>query len=199
MAQPAFDFLKNSSRIEQNSAVFLLIGIENGRNFVRALNNRAQPVKITLYLGQLNDALTGLTATSEQSIHIGAFDKSSTIYLNAFAPDSSWITGWAVDSETNDQALGLVTRDAEPFYRRPPRYPEDCIKENTETERVIVEFTISMTGLTQDIRIKDVTHGCSALAAHNAVRNWVYSAKLVDGHAKSRPGVITMLTFVLED
>ncbi len=197
--QPSFDFLRNNTRIEQENAVFLLIGAEGGRNFVRALNNRAQPVKITLELGELNNAQTGLTTTSEQNIRVPAFEKSDTIYLSELTPDPAWITGWSVESESNDRPLALVTRDAEPFHRAPPRFPDDCMDENIEREAIVVEFGISAIGATQDIRIKNVTHGCFALAAHNAVRKWVYSAKLVAGRAEPRPGVITQLTFVLED
>ncbi|MBB5519538.1 energy transducer TonB [Amphiplicatus metriothermophilus] len=87
--------------------------------------------------------------------------------------------------------------DARPLDRKPPDYPDKCIRKAQSRESVFIEFDVTSEGRTDNIRVVDSTNVCFEKAALKAVEAWIYHPKTVDGRPAPRPGVQTAITFEL--
>ncbi|HPG28673.1 MAG TPA: TonB family protein [Myxococcota bacterium] len=105
------------------------------------------------------------------------------------------------DESGRSHAPRLFRADGEavPLVRVPPHYPERALARGLEG-RVLVEFTIGRTG--------DVTHAHVVAfepspifndAALEAVRQWRYSPRVVDGEPVEQPGQRVSIPFRRED
>lgn len=101
--------------------------------------------------------------------------------------------------------------DIVPLVRINPQYPQQALTADLEGW-VQIEFTITETGAVMDPLIVDNgvclngqgPESCKPddmfnSAALAAIAKWRYSPRIVDGKAVSRPGVQTIMRFVLED
>jgi len=90
-------------------------------------------------------------------------------------------------------------RDIIPLVRINPEYPPRALSRGIEGY-VIVQFTITATGLVRDVTVVDAKpKGMFDQAAVRAVERWRYNPKVEEGVAVERVGVQTMLTFKLEE
>jgi periplasmic protein TonB len=90
-------------------------------------------------------------------------------------------------------------RDIIPLVRINPDYPPRALSRGIEGY-VIVQFTITATGMVRDVIVVDAKpKGLFDDAAVRAVGRWRYNPKVVEGVAVERVGVQTMITFQLED
>jgi periplasmic protein TonB len=90
-------------------------------------------------------------------------------------------------------------RDIIPLVRINPDYPPRAVSRGIEGY-VIVQFTITATGMVKDVIVVDAKpKGTFDDAAVRAVQRWRYNPKVEEGVAVERVGVQTMLTFHLED
>jgi protein TonB len=90
-------------------------------------------------------------------------------------------------------------RDIIPLVRINPDYPPRALSRGIEGY-VIVQFTITATGMVKDVIVVDAKpKGLFDDAAVRAVGRWRYNPKVVDGVAVERVGIQTMITFQLED
>lgn|GEM_PF-1098881 len=94
--------------------------------------------------------------------------------------------------ETNSRALVF---DARPIERIPPEYPPRCRPSAYANEYVIVEFDVTIGGETKNQRIKETTNDCFSESALNAVKDWKYEPRFVDGVATDRVSVVTLVIF----
>ena len=89
-------------------------------------------------------------------------------------------------------------RDIIPLVRINPEYPARALSRGVEGY-VIVQFTITATGMVRDVIVVDAKpKGMFDTAAVRAVERWRYNPKVEEGVAVERVGVQTMLTFQLE-
>lgn len=96
-----------------------------------------------------------------------------------------------------EEATDLEDFDASPLKRVPPVYPTRCMNAAKRSENVYVEFDVTETGETENIRVTDSTNACLDRPAMAAVSEWIYRPKLVGGEPVVRPGVRVMITFEL--
>ena len=90
-------------------------------------------------------------------------------------------------------------RDIIPLVRINPEYPPRALSRGIEGY-VIVQFTITATGMVRDVIVVDAKpKGMFDQAAVRAVERWRYNPKVEEGVAVERVGVQTMLTFKLEE
>ena len=90
-------------------------------------------------------------------------------------------------------------RDIIPLVRINPDYPPRALSRGIEGY-VIVQFTITATGMVKDVIVVDAKpKGLFDDAAIRAVGRWRYNPKVVEGVAVERVGVQTMITFQLEN
>ncbi|HLF29839.1 MAG TPA: energy transducer TonB [Xanthomonadales bacterium] len=90
-------------------------------------------------------------------------------------------------------------RDIIPLVRINPDYPPRAVSRGIEGY-VIVQFTITATGMVKDVIVVDAKpKGMFDDAAVRAVQRWRYNPKVEEGVAVERVGVQTMLTFHLEE
>jgi protein TonB len=90
-------------------------------------------------------------------------------------------------------------RDIIPLVRINPDYPPRAVSRGIEGY-VIVQFTITATGMVKDVIVVDAKpKGIFDDAAVRAVQRWRYNPKVEEGVAVERVGVQTMLTFHLEE
>lgn len=85
--------------------------------------------------------------------------------------------------------------DAVPMVRIAPRYPERALARGIEG-RVLVEFTITASGNVRDAHV--VAAEPSAIfnrSAVEAVSQWRYTPKIVDGNPVERPGMRISIPF----
>ncbi len=87
--------------------------------------------------------------------------------------------------------------DARPSYRAPPQYPEKCMRSAKSKESLLIEFDVTESGSTENIRIVESTHKCLDSSAIAAVSKWRYHPKTVSGVAVRRNGVQTILIYNL--
>ena len=90
-------------------------------------------------------------------------------------------------------------RDAQPLVRIPPQYPERCQSRSSARETVLLEFDVTPTGQTTNIRVVDSSSSCFNRAASRSVERWKYQPKIVDNEAQWRRGVQTQITFELAE
>lgn len=88
--------------------------------------------------------------------------------------------------------------DARPLLRKPPRYPESCMRRADSSESVTVQFDVTAEGITQNIEVIDSTNDCFNKTAMRAVEEWIYRPKIVAGEAQDRTGVQTVITYQLD-
>ena len=91
------------------------------------------------------------------------------------------------------------TTDAQPLVRALPKYPTGCMGGAGRRETVFLEFDVTSTGQTTNIRVIDTTHKCLNRPSMRAVEKWRYAPKLVDGEPVARAGVQVAITFELSD
>ncbi len=129
----------------------------------------------------------------------------------AIAAVRSWeftprkVDGRSVDQEDIETTLTftieaptkLADFDARPILRGPPRYPEKCMRNAADRETVLIEFDVSETGTTENIRTIDASNNCLIKSAEASVVGWKYEPKIVDGRPVKRKGVQTVVTYVL--
>lgn len=115
------------------------------------------------------------------------------------------VNGKAVDGAEMESTLKFVLgapaasidRDARPFVRIPPYYPEICMQSADKRETVLIEFDVSPEGRTENIRVVESTGKCFNRSATESVAKWRYQPKIVDGVAVSRKAVQTYVTYEL--
>lgn len=90
-------------------------------------------------------------------------------------------------------------RDAQPLVRIPPQYPERCMSRAEARETVVVQFDVTPEGQTTNIQAIDTTNSCLNSAAIRSVERWKYQPKIVDNKAEWRRGVVTQITFELQE
>jgi TonB family protein len=88
--------------------------------------------------------------------------------------------------------------DVIPLYRQPPVYPPSALKEHLEGMAQI-QFTVTKEGKTQGATVVDATNDEFGRSAVEAVSHWLYLSDVVDGVPVERPGVHTIIRFVLAD
>ena len=93
-------------------------------------------------------------------------------------------------------ALAQSDRDVIPLVRIAPDYPPGASAQGLEGH-VILEFTITAEGTTQDIRVVESSAPIFEAPAVAAVGRWRYSPRMVDGAGVERPGVKTVIRFAL--
>lgn len=114
------------------------------------------------------------------------------------------LDGAAVAVPTIDADLSIGSgfnpdRDAQPLVRIPPQFPERCQGRAGGRETVVLQFDVTPEGQTTNIQVVDSSNRCFDRAASRSVERWKYQPKIVDNKAEWRRGVVTQITFVLED
>jgi TonB family protein len=87
--------------------------------------------------------------------------------------------------------------DMVPLYRRAPTYPPAALAQRLEGE-VVLEFTITEQGKTDDIKVVRSSDAAFNDMASDALADWLYAPRLVDGVAAEMTGVQMMMRFKLE-
>jgi len=89
--------------------------------------------------------------------------------------------------------------DVLPIVRVPPFYPPEALRSRTEGW-VRVEFTISTTGSVKDVVVvRSEPPGVFDEPALQAISQWRYNPRVVNGVAVERPGVQTEIRFEMAD
>lgn len=189
----------NHLRVEEKEGGRMLIGAEDGRNYVRSVNLSAAPVVFRLQLSSFADPETGALQEETMEIPLDAHGLSEKIYFNAQPDGAAWMNGWSVSTGDAQSDTPAPARDAAPFFRAPPRYPEDCMATAAEEEYVDVSFDVSKEGRIENLLIRNMSNGCLALAAHRSVREWIYAPKIVDGVPVASKDMETRVTFILTE
>lgn len=120
--------------------------------------------------------------------------------------NTSFDTGLAVSvtapqlgSNLEIGGLGIGVSDGEylPIVKVQPVYPARAAQRGLEGY-VIVEFTVTRTGTTKDIRVVESTSSLFDKAAVDAAAKFKYKPRVIDGEPVEVPGVRNKITFVLE-
>jgi periplasmic protein TonB len=90
-------------------------------------------------------------------------------------------------------------RDAQPLVRIPPQFPDRCQGRAGAKETVVLQFDVTPEGQTTNIKVIDSSNSCFNRSASRSVERWKYQPKIVDNAAEWRRGVVTQITFVLEE
>ena len=90
-------------------------------------------------------------------------------------------------------------RDAQPLVRIPPQFPDRCQGRASGTETVVLQFDVTPDGQTTNIEVIDSSNSCFNRSAARSVERWKYQPKIVDNEAQWRRGVVTQISFVLEE
>ncbi len=90
-------------------------------------------------------------------------------------------------------------RDAQPLVRIPPQFPDRCQARAGGSETVVLQFDVTPDGQTTNIKVIDSSNSCFNRSASRSVERWKYQPKIVDNAAEWRRGVVTQITFVLEE
>jgi len=86
--------------------------------------------------------------------------------------------------------------------RMAPDYPDECKSEEDppgKRDEVVVRYDITADGRTENIRIASTTNSCFDSAAIDAVREWTFVPRRVNGEPAAQRDVETKVTFLLED
>jgi TonB family protein len=94
-------------------------------------------------------------------------------------------------------AVAQNDRDLIPLVRINPDYPTEMLAAHRQGQ-VILEFTITATGATQDIVAVESSSPEFAAAATAALARWRYQPRMENGQAVERRGVRTVMRFQLE-
>lgn len=90
-------------------------------------------------------------------------------------------------------------RDAQPLVRIPPQFPDRCQNRAGSEETVLLQFDVTPSGQTTNIEVIDSSNSCFNRSASRSVERWKYQPKIVDNNAEWRRGVVTQITFRLEE
>lgn len=90
-------------------------------------------------------------------------------------------------------------RDAQPLVRIQEQYPERCMSRAEPSESVTVQFDVTPDGQTTNIQVIDSTNSCFNRTVTRSVQRWKYQPKIVDNQAEWRRGVVTVITYQLEE
>ncbi|GEM_PF-821055 len=90
-------------------------------------------------------------------------------------------------------------RDAQPLVRIQDAYPERCMARAKNSESVTVQFDVTPEGTTTNVQVIDSTNRCFDRTVIRSVGRWKYQPKIVDNQPQWRRGVVTTITYVLED
>jgi protein TonB len=93
--------------------------------------------------------------------------------------------------------FNVSDRDAQPLVRIQPMYPPRALERGTEGN-CKMRFDVSAIGRPYNITA-DCTSSMFSRAATRSVEKWKYNAKIVDGNAVARSGVMTTITFKIAD
>ena len=181
----------------------LLIGAEAGRSYVRALNVGPEPQTARIELERLKDAKTGEKERKSLAFGLSTFEVGPVVYLDDVFGPLSWVAGWSLDPPIDAAARwalrggALQSRDAAPFYRRPPDFPYECQAGAQDEERIRVRFIVTERGDIQSARPVESSNACFDGAALAAVARWIYSPSLDNGAPVRRRYVETTVVFQL--
>ena len=195
LAQPYFNSPSDFGRIESKPPVTLQIGVAAGDAFVRAVNRGPAPAVVDVYVETLENAETGDIMRFIHKMPLAPY-AAETAHLDALTDKPSWVSGWDV-AVAAAPAAPIADRDAAPLLRFMAPYPRECMTVAEDKETVTVRFNITAEGEVDDILIRDVSHGCFALAVHDSMRKWIYAPKIVDGKPAPREGVENSIMFEL--
>jgi len=98
-----------------------------------------------------------------------------------------------------EESTDISVFDASPIERVPPMYPSRCQRKAKSSEKVILVFDVTEKGATENIVVEESSNRCFEAAAKAAVAKWRYRPKILDGKAVPRKGVMTQITFRLDD
>jgi len=104
-----------------------------------------------------------------------------------------------IDANLNIGSGFNPDRDAQPLVRIPPQFPDRCQGRAGGRETVVLQFDVTPEGQTTNIQVVDSSNSCFNRAASRSVERWKYQPKIVDNTAEWRRGVVTQITFVLEE
>ncbi len=91
--------------------------------------------------------------------------------------------------------IGPERVEARIINRVEPVFPPRCIAGAQATESVELAFTIRTDGLVVSERVVNATNPCFERAALNAIRQWTFSPRVVDGLAKTAFDQRAVVTF----
>lgn len=101
------------------------------------------------------------------------------------------------DQSGRHLSLGPVDGDVISLVKVAPVYPEQALEEGREGY-VVVEYTVTSAGTTEDPRVIESTNAVFNQAAIESVRKYKYRPRVVNGVPVDVPGVKTKIRFVLE-
>ncbi len=109
------------------------------------------------------------------------------------------VTTPQLSSSVQVGGLGLGVADGEylPIVKVAPVYPARAAARGLEGY-VIVEFTVTRTGTTKDIRVVESSNSIFDRAAIDAAAKFKYKPRVINGEPVEVPGVRNRITFVLE-
>jgi len=109
------------------------------------------------------------------------------------------VTAPQLSSKVEIGGLGIGVADGEylPIVKVAPVYPARAAARGLEGY-VIVEFTVTRTGTTKDIRVVESSNSIFDRAAVEAAAKFKYKPRVINGEPVEVPGVRNRITFVLE-
>jgi len=109
------------------------------------------------------------------------------------------VTAPTLSSKVEVGGLGIGVSDGEylPIVKVAPVYPARAAARGLEGY-VIVEFTVTRTGTTKDIRVVESSNSLFDRAAIDAAAKFKYKPRVINGEPVEVPGVRNRITFVLE-
>ena len=84
-----------------------------------------------------------------------------------------------------------------PVYKVPPVYPPEAVERRTEGY-VVVEFTVTETGSTANVRVVESSDPIFNASAIESASQYRYTPRVTDGATVEVPGVRTRLLYVLD-
>ncbi len=106
----------------------------------------------------------------------------------------------SVGTNVSIGSVGMGISDGEylPIVKVAPVYPSRALQRGIEGY-VIVEYTVTTTGTVRDPRVVESTSSLFERAAIESALKYKYKPRVIDGEAVEVPGVMTKITFELED
>jgi TonB family protein len=99
---------------------------------------------------------------------------------------------------TPNATIAYKDKDVIPLYRQAPVYPPSALKQHVAGWAQL-KFTVTNEGKAKDVTVVDATDDEFGRSAAEAVSHWLYAPDVVDGVTVERPGVQTIIRFVLQD
>lgn len=124
-------------------------------------------------------------------------NRSSDSFNNSLAVSMSAPT---VGTSVNVGAVGMGISDGEylPIVKVAPVYPSRALQRGIQGY-VIVEYTVTTTGSVRDPKVVESSSSLFERAAIESALKYKYKPRVIDGEAVEVPGVMTKITFELED